>query len=82
MGQKARAVIEESLAADTVTAATYLELGVLHVHLVGATGLKAADRNGKSDPFAKLSLAGQRAKSKTIMATLDPQWDELVASDP
>ena len=39
-------------------------------------GLKASDRNGKSDPYAKLELAGQRAKSKTMMATLDPQWDE------
>tara|TARA_B100000795_G_scaffold68843_1_gene47855 strand:- start:294 stop:497 length:204 start_codon:yes stop_codon:yes gene_type:complete len=43
---------------------------------VSATGLKSADRNGKSDPFVKLMLAGQRAKSKTIMETLDPQWDE------
>ena len=43
---------------------------------MSATGLKSADRNGKSDPFVKLMLAGQRAKSKTIMMTLDPQWDE------
>lgn len=43
---------------------------------VSAAGLKSADRNRKSDPFAKLSLAGQRAKSKTCMETLDPQWDE------
>lgn len=42
---------------------------------MSATGLKAADRNGLSDLYVKLALAGQRAKSKTIMATLDPQWD-------
>ncbi len=43
---------------------------------MSATGLKPADLNGKSDPYVKLMLAGQRAKSKTIMMTLDPQWDE------
>ena len=43
---------------------------------MSATGLKSADRNGKSDPFVQLMLAGQRVKSKTIMETLDPQWDE------
>lgn len=44
---------------------------------MNATGLKSADLNGKSDPYVRLTLAGQQAKSKTIMKTLDPQWDEL-----
>lgn len=48
----------------------------MHLCQVSATGLKSADLNGKSDPYVKLMLAGQRAKSKTIMMTLDPQWDE------
>ena len=43
---------------------------------VSATGLKSADLNGKSDPYVRLTLAGQQAKSKTIMKSLDPQWDE------
>ena len=54
----------------------YLEHGLLRVHLIGAKGLKPADRNGKSDPYVRLLIAGQRAKSKTIKATLDPKWDE------
>ena len=51
----------------------------MHLCQVSATGLKSADLNGKSDPYVKLMLAGQRAKSKTIMMTLDPQWDESFA---
>ena len=43
---------------------------------VSATGLKSADLNEKSDPYVRLTLAGQQAKSKTIMKSLDPQWDE------
>ena len=43
---------------------------------MSATGLKSADLNGKSDPYVRLTLAGQQAKSKTIMKSLDPQWDE------
>lgn len=53
-----------------------LERGVLHVHLMHATNLKAADRNGLSDPYVKLSLWGQQHKSKTIKKTLEPKWDE------
>ena len=51
------------------------EMGTLHVHLVSATGLKSADRNGKSDPYARLRLAGQQLRSKTLMETLEPRWD-------
>ena len=43
---------------------------------MSATGLKSADPNGKSDPYVRLTLAGQQAKSKTIMKSFDPQWDE------
>ena len=43
---------------------------------MSATGIKSADLNGKSDPYVRLTLAGQQAKSKTIMKSLDPQWDE------
>ena len=57
-------------------ASAYLEHGLLRVHLIGAKGLKPADRNGKSDPYVRLLIAGQRAKSKTIKATLNPNWDE------
>lgn len=53
-----------------------LETGTLRVHLRHATGLKSADRNGLSDPYAKLSLAGQQHRSKTLKKTLSPTWDE------
>ena len=49
---------------------------ISHECQVSATGLKSADLNGKSDPYVRLTLAGQQAKSKTIMKSLDPQWDE------
>ena len=44
---------------------------------MSATGLKPADLNGLSDPYVKFRLAGQLAKSKTVMMTLDPEWDEI-----
>ena len=39
-------------------------------------GGQAADRNGKSDPYVKLSIIGQKHKSKTVMRNLNPEWDE------
>jgi len=50
--------------------------GTLFVRLAKATGLKAMDSNGFSDPYAKLSLCGTVHKSKTIKKTLDPVWDQ------
>ena len=50
--------------------------GTLHVHLLRANGLKAMDRNGKSDPYVKLELAGQKHRSKVKQRTLNPEWNE------
>ena len=52
------------------------ESGTLVVELVRATNLLSADRNGFSDPYVKLSLAGKTHKSKTIRKTLNPTWNE------
>ena len=49
--------------------------GKLHVHLLRGEGLKAADKNGKSDPFVKLSLGKKTFTSETIMKNLEPLWD-------
>ena len=57
-------------------AAHMLSHGTLHVQLSHASGLKAADANGKSDPYVKLTLAGTTKQSKTIKKTLDPVWNE------
>ena len=50
--------------------------GSMRIVLVNGRDLKSADRNGLSDPYAYLRLAGKKRKSKTIMKTLDPDWNE------
>jgi Ca2+-dependent lipid-binding protein len=67
-------------------------IGMLTCRLIRGTGLKAADYNGFSDPFCKVSM--QKAvlskaekkknkadvikyKSKVIKKTLDPEWNEM-----
>ena len=42
-----------------------------------ARGLASMDSNGFSDPYAILFLGGKKHKTKTIMKTLDPTWDEV-----
>jgi len=42
-----------------------------------ARGLASMDSNGFSDPYALLFLNGKRHKTRTIMKTLDPTWDEV-----
>lgn len=73
---------DEGLEGDAMRQAARLaehEVGVLRVLLKRAQGLKAADMNGKSDPYVKLSAATvKNKKSKTIKATLDPTWNETI----
>ncbi|WWD20758.1 hypothetical protein CI109_105235 [Kwoniella shandongensis] len=52
-------------------------MGVLRVDVVEAKGLMAADRSGKSDPYAVFTLNGMRVfKSDTKKKTLHPVWNE------
>ncbi|ORX40969.1 C2 domain-containing protein [Kockovaella imperatae] len=52
-------------------------MGVLRVEVIGAKGLAAADRSGKSDPYIIFTLNGQRVfKSETKKKTLSPVWNE------
>jgi len=49
------------------------------VTVVSARGLRAADMNGKSDPYCICDVPGfpsARAKTKTIKKTLNPEWNE------
>ncbi|ODQ79516.1 hypothetical protein BABINDRAFT_161907 [Babjeviella inositovora NRRL Y-12698] len=55
------------------------DVGKLQLEVLGAEGLMAADRNGKSDPYVKLFLNNCEVfKSEKVKKTLDPTWNELV----
>jgi hypothetical protein len=51
-------------------------VGVLWITLVEGKDLLACDLGATSDPYCKLVVGGQRCKSKTIKATLNPVWNE------
>ena len=44
--------------------------------LLSASGLKAADSNGKSDPYIKLKLNRREEQSRTERKTLDPTYNQ------
>ena len=50
--------------------------GTLVVHLMDASGLRAADRGGTSDPYVKLKLGGAKRQSTVVKKTLAPTWAE------
>lgn len=53
-------------------------MGYLKVSVLDAHDLPAADRSGKSDPYAIFNLEGKRVfKTKTQKKTLDPVWNEF-----
>ena len=49
--------------------------GTLVVRVRDASGLRAADRGGTSDPYVKLKLGGAKRQT-AIMLSLNPRWDE------
>jgi len=53
--------------------------GVLVFKLHSARDLKAADKNGLSDPYVLIKLPGQNVqpwRSRTIRKTLNPDWEQ------
>ncbi|GLB36472.1 putative tricalbin [Lyophyllum shimeji] len=54
--------------------------GILHVDLIDGRNIIAADRSGKSDPYAVFTLNGDRVfKSEVKKKTLSPEWNERFA---
>ncbi|OHT08803.1 putative C2 domain containing protein [Tritrichomonas foetus] len=52
----------------------------IHIEAVRATGLMAADKNGKSDPYCVFQLEGgnQKYMTKYVENKLDPVWNEKI----
>ncbi|KAK0198528.1 C2 domain-containing protein [Armillaria mellea] len=51
--------------------------GIVRVDLIDGREIPAADRSGKSDPYAVFTLNEQRVfKSQTKKKTLNPEWNE------
>ncbi|EIE27012.1 hypothetical protein COCSUDRAFT_83571 [Coccomyxa subellipsoidea C-169] len=48
----------------------------LHVHVLCARGLRAADSNGLSDPYTVVRLGSRSEQTHVLLETLDPDWNE------
>lgn len=63
-------------------------VGILNVKVVHARKLLNRDFLGRSDPYVKLSLSGERLPAKRTsikMNNLNPEWNEdfkLIVKDP
>ncbi|CAN6479428.1 unnamed protein product [Victoria cruziana] len=73
---------------DMSSVAIKKPVGILHVKVVKAVNLLKMDILGKSDPYVKMKLSGERlpAKKTTVkMRNLNPVWNEqfrLIVKDP
>lgn len=54
-----------------------IDQGLLRVDLLSGRDILAADRGGKSDPFAVFTLNDQKVfRSQVKKKTLTPEWNE------
>jgi Ca2+-dependent lipid-binding protein len=68
--------------------ATKKPVGILHVKVIRALNLLKMDLLGKSDPYVKMRLSGEKLPSKKTsvkMSNLNPEWNEhfrFIVKDP
>lgn len=73
---------------DEASGATKKPVGILHVKVIRAMNLLKMDLLGKSDPYVKLRLSGEKLPSKKTsikMSNLNPEWNEhfrFIVKDP
>ncbi|KAJ1260478.1 hypothetical protein BS78_10G235600 [Paspalum vaginatum] len=73
---------------DGASGATKKPVGILHVKVIKALNLLKMDLLGKSDPYVKMRLSGERIPSKKTtvkMSNLNPEWNEqfrFIVKDP
>ncbi|KAK3134401.1 hypothetical protein QOZ80_6AG0548600 [Eleusine coracana subsp. coracana] len=73
---------------DGASGATKKPIGILHVKVIRAMNLLKMDFLGKSDPYVKMRLSGERLPSKKTsvkMNNLNPEWNEyfrFIVKDP
>jgi hypothetical protein len=51
-------------------------IAIVHIEIFSAKQLRAADRNGLSDPFVAISLGSSSRKTTVKKKTLNPTWNE------
>ena len=47
--------------------------------MVQARRLQAADSNGLSDPYVVVKVGSHSARSRTVLKSLEPHWNETMA---
>ncbi|CAD6335742.1 unnamed protein product [Miscanthus lutarioriparius] len=73
---------------DGASGATKKPIGILHVKVIRALNLLKMDFLGKSDPYVKMRLSGERLpwkKTSVKMSNLNPEWNEhfrFIVKDP
>lgn len=53
-----------------------MEGSYLTVRVIEARNLKPMDENGLADPYAVISIEGQKEETRFVETTLNPKWDE------
>ena len=50
--------------------------GTVQIEVISATGIPAADLNGKSDPYVVVKFGPRTLKTRSISKTLNPVWNQ------
>lgn len=72
---------KEAKAIEKTNSHGIMEGSYLTVRVVEARNLKPMDDNNSSDPYAVISIEGQKEETQFVEATLNPKWDETFKFD-
>lgn len=72
---------KEAKGIENTNAYGIMEGSYLTVKVIEARNLKPMNDNNSSDPYAIVSIEGQKEETKFVEATLNPKWDETFKFD-
>lgn len=72
---------KEAKAIERANSFGIMDGSYLTVRVIEARNLKPMNEDNSSDPYAVISIEGQKEETKFIEATLNPKWDETFKFD-
>merc|ERR1712123_479524 len=80
--EKMQLIVEDSKLTGSISKSTKkLEVGQIYITIIKARDIEKKGNFGKADPYVKMTLGKQKAKSATVKNNHNPEWNFVASFD-
>merc|ERR1712128_70584 len=80
--EKMQLIVEDSKLTGSISKPTKkLEVGQIYITIIKARDIEKKGNFGKADPYVKMTLGKQKAKSATVKNNHNPEWNFVASFD-